>query len=198
MPTVVRYAGHPDGYIDFDLPNEVITCQETIDDLSAQQLYDACLDVEDHPKSIGFLGIVIGEGKNEFTKSPLTVQLLRNWKLDKEGVGKLTVSGGTVVSETKGEDIFADNRDINFSNILAQFGVLIGSGETNTIGYTHPIDWESVSAQIITPVFIGSLCNPDTLLAQFDNRPMQASMGDSFLHAEFDSEPMKASLCPCH
>lgn len=119
MATVIRYTGHPDGYLDFYMGDEIIVAQNSIDVITAQQLWNALLDVEDEQLAVSFLGIGNAEGKTQSIQSPLTVTLLRNWRINKEGVGSLTVQDGNVVSETFGVNIFVTNPDVNFINFLA-------------------------------------------------------------------------------
>ena len=99
--------------------DEIIVAQNSIDVITAQQLWDGLLDVEDEQLAIGFLGIGNGEGKSQSIQSPLTVTLLRTWRLNKEGAGDLLITDGNVVNENFGVRIFETNPNVSFENQLA-------------------------------------------------------------------------------
>lgn len=122
MSTVIRTTLHPDGYIDFLMGEEIISCAPGIETLTAQQLYDACLEAEDDQLAIGFEGIADGEGKNPSIGNALNVQLLRNWLVQSEGT-RILVDGGNVTNEVTGRFIFVAQPGVQQVNQMAQFGM---------------------------------------------------------------------------
>ncbi|MCU7836527.1 MAG: hypothetical protein KZQ83_14920 [gamma proteobacterium symbiont of Taylorina sp.] len=137
MSTVIRYEGHPSGYIDFYMGEETIFCEETIDILTAQQLLDAALDIEDEQLAQSYKGIVSGAGKslldpNTGDSSGLVVTFLRNWLITTgKTSGTLIVKNGTVVNAVKGLDIFVDPfpNNVRPLNLPEANGVILNLGD---------------------------------------------------------------------
>lgn len=87
--------------MDFNFSEKIIYCENTIDGLSAQFLYNACLDVEDEPLAVAEDGIADGEGKLSIgdERNALNVILL-GWKIRSlKTEGKFLVSRGTVLTK---------------------------------------------------------------------------------------------------
>lgn len=130
------------GDIRFDLSNEIAYIEDTIDDLTGQELYNAARDAEDANVANNFEKIVDGEGKAFLGTTSLgnkqtgaTVTLLRAWKLQSEKTsGALLVFEANVVNATDGAEIFNDVAGVSQVNILIGDGVEVvvnvGSGVT--------------------------------------------------------------------
>lgn len=129
MSTVVRYSGHPLGYMDFYFGEELILCQNTIPEVTAQQLWDGITGVEDDQLAMGFLGIAFAEGKTQFVDTALSVVLARSWRIGSEKTsGSFLLKDGNIVSETLGVFPFEVNNSVFMANQTIQFGVQIATG----------------------------------------------------------------------
>lgn len=121
--------------MDFDFTNEEIHCQSTIGTLTAQQLYDACKEMEDNAYAMGYDGIADGEGKATLTDSAtaLTVTLL-GWKLYSEKTsGEFIVKDGNVIfkddaTQLTNTAIFKANPLVQYTNQLEANGVIVSIG----------------------------------------------------------------------
>jgi len=134
MATVIRYTGNPNGYMDFYMVDERIMCQNTINNLSTQELWDGITSTEDEELASGYLGIADADGKNPAISSALNITLLRNWRVGTEKTsGSFKLTGGNTVSETLGTEPFEPNNLVFMTNQLSQFGttVISGSGVTS-------------------------------------------------------------------
>jgi len=133
MATVIRYTGHASGYMDFYMVDERIMCEDTINQLTTQELWDAITSTEDEQLAFGYLGIAVADGKNPAISSALNVTLLRNWRVGTEKVdGAFKLTGGNTVSETLGTEPFEPNNLVFMTNQLSQFGTTISTGSVVT------------------------------------------------------------------
>lgn len=126
MSTVIRYTGHSSGYMDFYMVDERIMCQDTISELTTQELWDAITSTEDEQLAFGYLGIATADGKNPAIGSALNVTLLRSWRIGTEKVnGSFKLTGGNTVSETLGTEPFEPNSLVFMTNQLSQSGGVV-------------------------------------------------------------------------
>lgn len=132
----------------FDFDTEVICTDASTSKLDADSLHEAAREAETSEMGIVFPQIIATSGKvtlDDESETGLNVVMQNNWLIctDKTS-GLFTVSGGNVVSDISGVEIFAPNPTVDTQNNTSQAGVRVlagnGSGDCNFTEIMEALD----------------------------------------------------------
>ena len=126
-----------DGDITFDFTTQIISCENTIDTLSIQELVDGCREAEYSAEGIAFPKICNASGKDYLdvdngVQVGITIVLLDGWVVYTErNTGVFKVTGGNLV-QVSGGDPFEPNPLVTYVNIQSAASTVVsvssGSG----------------------------------------------------------------------
>jgi hypothetical protein len=113
----------------FDLAAEVLSIDALTEKLDADSLQEAAREMEASEEGIVFPQIINTSGKvtlDAESETGLNVVLQETWLiLSLKASGLFTVSGGNVVSDVSGVEIFAPNPTVDTQNNTSQAGVRV-------------------------------------------------------------------------
>jgi len=124
------------GDLTFNFTDKLITADNLIDELTAQELANAARDAEDELIAMSFGCIVQMGGKTDIGGSVSTgivIELL-GWSIvSAKTSGTFIVKDGTVIKTGLGGDIFSSNPNVTQINLMTQAGII---SETGVSGLT--------------------------------------------------------------
>ena len=127
MQQFVLYTVPAKGILTFLLADQIISCQNTISVLTAQELLDACRTVEDSVVGMQFGTVAYAAGKTDLSASiqvGITVTLLENWTIySQKTSGSFTIQDGNIV-RWDATTPFYPNTLCTYQQILIQGGVI--------------------------------------------------------------------------
>ena len=116
----------------FNFDTEILSIDALTEKLDADSLQIAAREAETSEMGIVFPQVIETSGKvtlDAESETGLNVVLQNNWTiLTLKNSGLFTVSGGNVVSNIKGIEIFAPNPDVDTQNNTSQAGVRVFAG----------------------------------------------------------------------
>ncbi len=138
MAVTIDIAIPAKGDVEFDFTSSVITADNSIDSLTAQEITNAIRDTEEELRAMTFSKVADITGKADLggsVETGIVVELLDGWKIasDKSS-GTFVVQDGTVVETTAGTNIFDTNANVTLINLAQVGGVLVVSGSGVTAG----------------------------------------------------------------
>lgn len=126
-----------DGDITFDFTTQIISCENTIDTLTIQELVDGCREAEYSSVGVAFPKICNASGKDYLdvdngVQVGITIVLLDGWLIYTErNSGVFKVTGGNLV-QVSGGDPFEPNPLVTYVNIQSAASTVVavstGSG----------------------------------------------------------------------
>ncbi len=153
MP-VINVAVPAKGDLSFDFSASVITAEDTIDSLTAQELANALRDAEDELIAEQYPKIANMSGKNTLEAGILTgivIELL-GWLITSgKTSGSFILLSGTIIETVAGTNCFASNPLVNQIN-LAQVGSTIVEGSLTSEESTTLLDSEAKHAEILKKI----------------------------------------------
>lgn len=143
MANIIYITVPTKGYLEFDFTNSLITAEDTINVLTAQELANAARNAEDELMALNYPQIVSMAGKTEINPAGLftgiVIELLGWFIVSDKTSGSFTVQDGTVIKTGAAGNIFAANNLVTQQNILEVGGTITvvevsGIGQELTYG----------------------------------------------------------------
>jgi hypothetical protein len=135
MQNFFYYSVPSKGLLTFLYEDQIISVQNTINILTAQELIDSIRQAEDNQVGVQSGTIATASGKDALTESTftgITVTLLEGWTIySQKSSGSFSVADGNIIRHD-GTTPFYPNTSITYQQVLTQGGVLFhtssGSG----------------------------------------------------------------------
>jgi len=141
----------------FDFSTEVICTDVNTSKLDADSLQEAAREAETSEMGIVFPQVIETSGKvtlDAESETGLNVVMQNNWLVctDKTS-GLYTVSGGNVVSDVNGVEIFAPNPTVDTQNNTSQAGVRVFASDQELLfAKLDALNQNVIDSSLIVPV----------------------------------------------
>jgi len=128
MATIIDIVVPTKGTLEFNFNTSLITAEDTIDTLTAQELANAIRDAEDDLIAETFKGIASMDGKTDIGNSVYTgivIELLNDWMIvSAKTSGAFTLVDWTVIKTGLAWQVFAANPAVTQINTMTQSGAI--------------------------------------------------------------------------
>lgn len=131
MSVIIDITVPTKGDLEFNFTNSVITAENTINDLTAQELANAIRYAEEELLAMSFDSIAKMAGKSDLGSSVVTgivIELL-GWKIvSGKSSGSFTLKDGTITETSSGTEVFDINTLVSQINLATVGGIITSTG----------------------------------------------------------------------